>query len=195
MYGKAAFHLKQNGVLKLVGAPVPEYPYSIHLVINESGEVMDLPLSFGQRLNLWLRDMVITRSSFATTLVAVTIQFKSLTKLIRSAGRFQAPPITTSNDTWLQKTSAAIIAAMHEASNRSGAKFRFIGTSAELPLRIAVDAGVEVLGEYQQFTEMMQKAEEHTRVPFDGHLNELGHALYGEAVATEIMRQNLLEIP
>ena len=195
MFGKAAFHRRDDGALKLVGAPVPEYPYSIHLVIDENGGIVELPVSFGSRLNLWLRDKVITHSSLATTLVAVMVQFKSLSKTIMSAGRFQAPPTHDTDDSWLYKTTVAIVGAMREAANSSGARFRFIGTNAEQPLRIAADAGVEVLGEYQQFTELMEKAEKPTRVPFDGHLNELGHALYGKAVAAAIMGQNLLGNP
>lgn len=195
VFGKAAFHLKKDETLELTGTPVPEYPYNIHLVINENGDIIELPLSFGQKLNLWLRDTVITRSSLATTMVAVTIQFKSLTKMIKSAGRFQAPLGPNSGNSWLEKTTAAIFSAIREAANNSGAEFRLIGLSSEQLLSIAPDTDVEILGESEEFLKDMEQAEAPTRVPFDGHLNELGHALYGKAIAAEIIRQNLLRSP
>jgi lysophospholipase L1-like esterase len=194
MFGKAAFHLRDNGELELIGAPVPaEYPYAIHKVINGEGKIVELPLTIGQRFKLWLRDTVVTRSSFATTLVAVATGFDSLSQMIKSAGRFQAPPAPRSNKSWLDDTTAAILAAMREEAGKAGADFRFIGNIKEQQRRMAEEAGVQILGEFPEFVEMTNATDEPTRVPFDGHPNELGHALYGKAVADQILRQGLLE--
>lgn len=194
LYGKGYFHLDADGSLELRGVPVPDFPYTENLRVDEQGELVDLPVPWSDRLLLWLRDEVICRSAFATAVVHVAAAIPQLTRNVQDAGSyedFSDAQRQLDRSTHVFRVTAAMIDRMRDVSHEAGAGFAMIAPWDRWEAALREELDLQDLGEYARFRRLAKGAG-RTRVPFDTHWNELGHRLYGNALAEALMDSDLL---
>ena len=168
--------------LVLKGAPVPDYPYSSHFVLNSTGEIVELPVSNKTRLNMWIRDNVVSRSSFVTAVVTIIIQLDVLSASLKKSGSFQGEGPSTGENDWVFQTAVALITRMREVAEQQGAKFYIVGFEKDIA-GLAEASASEFLDPNVLMYGWLEEQKLQHRVPFDGHFNSVGNALYGKALA------------
>lgn len=194
-YGKPWFDLDARGALELNGVPVPSYPYTANLRVGEDGEPLELEVPPRTAAVLWLRDLVICNSSFATGLLKLAIALPDTAGTLVSMGSYDDTRDVESGldrTTRLFRVTAAMVDAMRSTAAAGGAEFRLIGAGKGWPpaLRAALD--IPDLGELPRFRAAVPE-DEPIHVPYDPHWNERGHRIYGEALADALAASGLLE--
>ncbi len=193
-YGKPWFHLDQTDSLVLRGVPVPPYPHASNLRVGENGEPVEKPVAPRTALTLWLRDLVICRSSFATGLLRLAVALPNAARNLRPIGSYDDSRDIAGFDaqTRLFRTTVAMVDEMRRASEEAGADFRviFAGGPASTALLRALE--LPDLGDWRAFKESIPDGAE-IRVPLDPHWNELGQRLYAEALSEALIHSGLLE--
>jgi len=192
-FGKPWFALGAEGDVGLRGVPVPDYPYTSNLVSDEQGDLVDVPISVREEATLWLRDVWITRSSFATAMVgwAMTLPFR---EQILQAGSYDDRGVVRTLE-HSHELSVALARKMAGVARDAGADYAMVaihnrGFVPELRRR----AGIENLGVWRRFR---QSIPEGARVNFrfDPHMNPFGQELYGRALADALEASDLLPPP
>ena len=76
----------------------------------------------------------------------------------------------------------------------AGARFRVIGSAGPFSRALLEEVGLPELDDWARYTASKPEGA-ITHVPFDPHMNELGHRLYGEALADTLVEAGLLGAP
>jgi hypothetical protein len=187
-YGKPWMVPAEDGTVTVRGIPVPDYAYRSNLRVGEDGEPVDLPVSFAKQAVLWLRDVVVCRSAFATALVDLAIRADSFSKGVQEAGSYGDAtdrPTDLGEQGIAFRATAGMLREMQRTSEAAGA--RFVLALADVgagPLRDA--AGVAPLDDFVRFRARIEPGMQ-LYVENDPHMNELGHRLYGEALAESLL--------
>jgi hypothetical protein len=196
-FGKGYFDFDGGDGLVLRGVPVPPYPYDKNLRVGPDGQVVELDVSLLDRVVLWSRDAIICRSAFATALVHVLAALPQLASTIRGASSyedFSDVSRTLDRSSRRFRVTAALVGEMRRVSERAGAEFRMIGAGDPWSRALREELELPDLGVYALFF-WSRPHNQRIHVPFDLHLNELGHRLYGEALATALADSGLLPNP
>jgi hypothetical protein len=195
-YGKGYFDLDEDGALVLRGTPVATFPYDENLRVGEAGEVQELPVSWSLRASVWLRDHTVVRSSLATALMHIVAGLPQLAQPLRRAGSYGdfRDPEKSGDDNRLFRVTAAIVEKMRRRSAEAGAGFRLIGPRRGWPERIRAELSLPEVGEFERFRDATPKGA-RLHIPMDPHWNELGHELYGAALADALLAQELVPAP
>lgn len=192
-YGKPYFVLDDEGELELRGVPVPLYDYARNLRVGEDGEVMELPLTKGTRFSMWLRDEVVCRSSFAVVLVHLAAAVPQLWAPLRDAGSygdFRDGKPRYGRDTRIYQLTKAMVREMQRLSEAAGAEFRMIRVGDRWTSAIRDELELQDLGVTTRYKATLPQGEPF-QIPFDPHWNELGHRIYGEALAQALIEHGL----
>jgi len=191
-FGKGYFDLDADGELVLHGTPVPQFPYRRGLLVDEHGALQPLELSAASHARLWARDNLICRSSVLTAAAYVAAALPSLAGRLRGAGSVRLEePGGPERGSRLFRVTAAMVARMRTLAEEQGAQFFMIG--ARMPWTVALREELTLidLGDWQRFrARLPPNAKIH--VPYDTHWNELGHRVYGEALAAALIESRAL---
>jgi hypothetical protein len=193
-FGKGWFDLAPRGGLVLHGVPVPEYPYEQNLRVGDDGGIHELPVSRGVRAQMWIRDHTVVRSSTATALVLIASALPQLRAGLGRAGSygdFRDAAFELDRETRLFRVTAALVREMQRVSREAGAEFRMLGPPGGWAAALKEAAGLPDLGEHPQYRASIPEGA-RTQVPLDPHMNELGHRLYGEALARALVESGLV---
>jgi len=90
--------------------------------------------------------------------------------------------------------TVAMIADMRRTAKAGGAELLLLPSGDAWPKALRKELGIPTLDEQTIYFARMPKGARVT-VPFDSHWNELGHDLYGRAVAESLDRSGLLAAP
>jgi lysophospholipase L1-like esterase len=193
-FGKGWFDLDPRGALEVRGVPVPEFPYEQNLRVGEDGEVHELPVSRGVRAQMWIRDHTVVRSSTATALVLIASALPQLRASLGKAGSygdFRDASFELDRETRLFRVTAALVGEMRRVSREAGAEFRLLGPQGSWASALKDAVGLPELGEHALYRASIPEGA-RTQIPLDPHMNELGHRLYGEALARALVEHGLV---
>lgn len=200
-YGKPWFDVDASGELALHGTPVPEYPYAANLRVGDDGEPVELAVPFRSRLTLWLRDVAICRSAFATALLRAAVSSPAAARSVSTAGAYDdtrdvAPELD--REARLYRTTLAMIRRMQRSAEDAGARFVMIGTwpgaRDDWGASLRADAGLPDLQDMERYKARVTDPDA-VLVPLDPHWNELGHRLYAEALEEALVGAGLVGAP
>lgn len=186
-FGKGWFDLAADGRLVLRGTPVPEFPHDVNLKVGEGGQLFEIEVPLLQRAGLWARDLTITRSSVATAVANIALMMPSMSQQLRGVAAYKdyEPPVD--RETRVYRLTEALVRELARSVREAGAEFRVVGGKDAWSKALFPDAGVESL----PVLENLERTDQPVIVPFDSHMNELGHRLYGEAFAKALLDAGL----
>jgi hypothetical protein len=191
-FGKGYFVLDEEEALSLRGVPVPEYAYREGWRVNDAGEAEAIALGFGTRLKMFVRDHVACRSSFATAVMAVAAPLARPLGGLRRLGTIDLDGKRGAVEaTRVFRVTARMLERMKEHAESLGAEFRIIGPDDEWARALRGEVGLPSLGDYARFRAGVQEGM-RLHIPHDPHWNELGHRLYGEALAQALLEADLV---
>ena len=185
VFGKPWFTLDADGRLEPRGIPVPTYPYRANVRVGEDGEAVELPVGARKLALLWLRDVFVCHSSFATWLTSLAVRVPDLTHSVNEAGSSGDAtdrPADTGPQSPVFRVSVAMVREMDRVSREAGARFAMLGAEDGPGGAIRAAAGLPELGDLRRLRERTPPGSTLTCVN-DPHWNALGHRLYGEALA------------
>jgi len=193
VFGKAAFVPDGEHGLRLIGAPVPDYPECSEYRISSGGEIVRLDSRVGRvvcRLQMALFDRS-ALFSFLTHLV-LWDQWGTLLRKLYNAGMPQGRSDKGEAALLIENTSnkvtERIIPELARTVEASGA--RFIVASQPNMLQKFADAGIDLSGYEQIHLASVEKADPlDVRFEHDSHLNAKGHRM-----AAEELRDALLPV-
>jgi hypothetical protein len=194
VYAMSYFDLDANDSLVLKGSPVPDYPYSANLRVDESGEILELPVSSRTAAIMWFRDNVVSRSAFASGLLKIATLLPSVTGSLKSMGSYNdsvdlpAPP---DPDTRLYRVTAEMVREMARTSREAGAEFLLLYGNKGWGTGMREAIGQEDPRDIERLRARLPEGVPHL-VPADPHWNALGHKLYGEILAEILLETDLL---
>lgn len=194
-FGKPYFDLDGSDALVLRGVPVPDYPYGADLRVGHDGEVRSLDVAPSTWITLWFRDVALTHSAFATALLKAALAAPSLSQaLIGLGGYDDAQDVERNLDrsSRLFRVTVAMVREMQRLSETHGARFRMIAATGPWGEAVLENASMPALGAAERFRARAPKGAA-LQVPYDPHWNELGHRLYGEALADALEASGLLQ--
>ena len=187
-YGKPWMVPAEDGTVTPRGIPVPEYAYRSNLRVGEDGEPLELPVAFRKQAVLWLRDVVVCRSAFATFLVDLAIRVDSLSKGVQNAGSYGDAtdgPAKTGGESHVFRATTGMLRAMDRSSRAAGA--RFVLALADTGAGAMRDAaGIPAIDDLKRFQARIRPGMD-LYVKNDPHMNALGHELYGQALAETLV--------
>jgi hypothetical protein len=189
-FGKGWFDLGADGELVLRGTPVPDYPHAANVKVGEDGEPFEIPVSVAEQAGLWVRDLTVTRSSVATAVANIAVVIPFFWQGLRGVAAYRDFQPQLDRDTRLFRVTAALVREMERTATSGGAEFRVVGADGPWGDALRDDLGLRDLPVLARFRAALQPGDE-VIVPFDSHLNALGHRLYGEALADELLEQGL----
>lgn len=190
LFGKGWFDLAPDGSLALRGTPVPAYPHAQNLKVGEDGQVFEIEVPRLQWAALWLRDLTVTRSAVAAALADVAVVMPSFWQGLRGVAAYQdfAPRLDRSGR--LFRVTAALLREMRRTTESIDAELGMVGAEGVWADALREELGVEELAVAERFKASIRPGDELI-VPFDSHLNALGHRLYGEALAQALLEAEL----
>jgi hypothetical protein len=196
-FGKPYFDLDGNDALVLRGAPVPDYPYGADLRVGRDGEVRSLEIAPLTWVTLWFRDVALTHSAFATALLKAALAAPSVSQALVGLGGYDDGQDLDRNldrSSRLFRVTVAMVREMQRLSEAHGAQFRMIGATGPWGGAVREEATMPELGSAEHFRALIPPGAS-LQVRYDPHWNELGHRLYGEALADSLAESGLLQRP
>jgi hypothetical protein len=194
-YGKPWFDLDAGGSLALRGAPVPSYPYTANLRVGEDGAVVEQPVGLRSQASLWLRDVLICRSAFATALTRAALAFPALASSLSRAGAYRDEGDLAAEpepEARLFRLTTELVREMRRSSEAAGARFAMLADAGRYGRAVREAAGLAPNDVHERFRASVP-GDDAILVPYDPHWNELGHRLYGEALAAWLLESGLLD--
>jgi hypothetical protein len=189
-FGKGWFDLDASGGLRLSGTPVPDYPHGINLKVGEDGKPFEIPVSPAEQAGLWLRDLTVTRSSVATAVANIAVVIPFFWQGLRGVAAYQDFSPQLDRGTRLFRVTAALVREMERTASAGGAEFRLVGADGPWGDALEDALGLRDLPVLARFRSTLRPGDD-VIVPFDSHMNALGHRLYGEALADVLLEQGL----
>jgi hypothetical protein len=195
-YGKPWFTLDDSGALVLQGVPVPEYPYASNLRVGEDGELHDLPVSPRSRATLWLRDVVLCQSAFATGLTQLAVTTPDLAGQLTRMGTYRerVAEREPNRESRMFRVTVALVGEMKRVAAEAGAEFHMITGREPWGVAVREAVGLPETGLHERFQASLPDGES-AFVPGDPHWNELGHRVFGEVLADWLVESGLLGEP
>jgi hypothetical protein len=194
-FGKPWFTLDPGGALALRGTPVPIYPYVQNLRVGEDGEPEELPIGLRKAALLWVRDVFVCESAFASWLTRLAVSVPQLSKDVNEAGSYGDKtdrPAEMGPGSHVFRVTVAMLREMDRVSRAAGARFAMISADTGFGAAARAAAGLPDLGDMTRMRESIPEGAQ-LFVPHDPHWNQLGHRLYGEALAEALLAGGLLE--
>jgi lysophospholipase L1-like esterase len=194
VYGKPWFVARPDGSVEPRGIPVPRYRYREDLRVGPDGEPLVLSVPLRSQATLWLRDVLVCRSAFATWLTRVAIGADALRDRMQKAGSFDdAADVSTTMDADSEpfRATAGMLRAMQRSAREAGARFVLAAAGPELEAMRAA-AEVPKLDDLDRFRARIHPGDQ-LFIPNDPHMNALGHRLYGEALAEALLAAGYVE--
>ena len=145
-------------------------------------------------MTLWLRDVLLCRSAFATALLKLALSVPQVSSPIVGMGSYDDTRDVKSradSEDRILRVTAAMIRRMALVSNRAGAEFAMIGTYGAWGERLSQATRIAPLGDAELYFARLPDREP-VHVPFDPHWNELGHEIYGKVLAEVLAGSGLL---
>ena len=195
-FGKGWFDLAPDGSLRLQGTPVPEFPQAANVKVGDDGKPVTVTVPFAQRMALYARDATITRSSVVTAVANIAVVIPFFWQGIRGVASYQdfAPPVDRASR--LYRVTEALLRDMERTVRESGADFRVASLDGPWGTALRDSLGIRDLPVLERFTATLaRQPDAKVVVPFDSHLNALGHRLYGEALADSLREAGLAGAP
>ena len=189
-FGKGWFDLDAEGRLTLRGTPVPEYPHAANLKVGEDGKVFEIPVPLLEQAGLWLRDLTVTRSSVATAVANIAVVMPFFWQGLRGVAAYEDFQPVLERDTRLFRVTEALIREMERTAREAGAEFALVGAEGLWGDALRDSLGLRDLPVLARFRRSLHPGDK-VIVPFDSHLNTLGHKLYGEALAEVLLESRL----
>lgn len=196
-YGKAWFALDPAGEPVLRGVPVPHYPYRVDLRVGPDGEPVEHEVDLRSAATLWLRDHVLCRSAFGAGLLKVALALPGTVRPLVEMGTYpdaEDAPEELDRGEYRFRVTAALVRRMARSAREAGADFRMISTGDPYARSVLDAAGLQPLGEARRWRSSLPE-DRSIQMPFDPHWNELGHRIYGEALAEALADSGLLPAP
>ena len=193
-YGKPWFDLDESGGLILKGVPVPIYDYHSNLRVGDDGEPVELAVDARSATTLWLRDVLLCRSAFATALLKLALSLPQMSGPVAGMGSYDDTKdvkVRLDPEDRIARVTAALIQRMQRVSREAGAEFAMIDAYEPWGELLFEMTGLAPLGDVELYFERLP-AGEPVHVPFDPHWNELGHQIYGEILAEVLAGSDLL---
>jgi lysophospholipase L1-like esterase len=187
MFGKGWFDFAADGTLVLRGTPVPEFDHDVNLKVGDDGEPFEIEVPTLQWAALWARDLTMTRSSVATAVANIAIMMPAVWQQARGVAAYKdyQPPVERERRVY--RLTAALVRELERSAREAGAEFRVVGGEDAWAKALFPDVGIEPLPLARQ----LERTDEPVIVPFDSHMNQLGHRLYGEAFAKVLLDAGL----
>lgn len=193
-FGKPWFTLNAGGALVERGIPVPDYPYTSNLRVNEQGDAVELPIGLRQQALLWVRDVFVCRSAFASWMTGVAMSMPQLGGAVGGAGSYvdgSDRPADMGPESHVFRTTVALLREMERASREAGARFAVIGAESGFGGDARAAAGLPDLGDIERLRDRTPPGAD-LLAKHDPHWNALGHRLYGEAVVDTLLTSGLV---
>ena len=194
VYGKPWFVARPDGSVEARGIPVPRYAYREDLRVGPDGEPVALPVPLRSQATLWLRDVLVCRSAFATWLTGMAIRADALKDRVQKAGSYDDTADVSAvpdPDSEPFRATVGMLRAMQRSARDAGARFVLAAASPDVePVRAA--AAVPELDDLDRFRARVHPGDV-LFVPNDPHMNALGHRLYGEALADALVAGGYVE--
>jgi hypothetical protein len=197
IYGKPWFTVGSDGRPELRGVPVPNYAYRSNLRVGENGEPIELEVGLRSSLLLWVRDVFVCHSAFASWLTRLAVSVPSFTGSLNAASTYNDTtdrPADMGQQSHVARVTAALIREMERASREAGARFAVVAAESGLGAEAREAAGLPDLGDLQRLRDLTPKGAQ-LQVENDPHWNALGHRLYGEALAKSLLAAGLVQSP
>lgn len=197
VFGKPWFTVDAQGRPLPRGIPVPVYPYTANLRVGEDGEAVERPIGWRKAALLWVRDVFVCRSSFATWLTKVAMSVPDLRRPVGEAGSYGDAtdrPAETGPQSHVFRVTTALMREMARVSSEGGARFAVLLAEGGFGGEARSAAGLPDLGDMRRFRERTPPGAQ-LQAEHDPHWNALGHRLYGEALAETIVAAGLLDPP
>jgi len=197
IYGKPWFTVGADGRPELRGVPVPDYPYRSNLRVGENGEPVELAVGLRSSALLWVRDVFVCHSAFASWLTRLAVSVPSFTGSLNAASTYNDTtdrPADMGQQSHVARVTAALIREMERASREAGARFAVVAAESGLGAEAREAAGLPDLGDLQRLRDLTPKGAQ-LQVENDPHWNALGHRLYGEALAKSLLAAGLVQSP
>ena len=182
-FGKSAFVLQSDGSLKLVGSPIPDYPYCASYRTGDNGEILRED-SVGARTACWFQTELQDKSAFFT-FVAQRLNAAVVVKLHRMAGfpHVDAEGLALSTAV---KVTGKLIDQLADSVIRSGAEFRVVMWHSEWE---KVRPASSALSEDRMiFIDPVYADIALSEITFkrDSHFNQLGHKRFAATLQEPI---------
>ena len=192
-FGKSWFHLAEDGSLELRGVPVPRFAQAEAIQLDASGEPRRVEVSFGTRLRLWVRDNTAGHSALGAALLHVLALAPELMNPIRELGATDelVPKLGFDRESHVFRLTAAMVGEMRKVSEEGGARFAMIGVRGRWPRNLRDELGLVDLRDFGRFRDSIPDGT-MTNVPYDPHLNSIGHELYGKALTEALLEHGLV---
>jgi hypothetical protein len=139
---------------------------------------------------LWARDLTVTHSSVATALANIVLVMPSFVQGMRGVAAYQDFEPELDRSSRVYRVTEALVAAMDEGARAGGAEFRLLAASGPWGRALHEGLALPRLGVSERFAAAIPEGAELI-VPFDSHLNALGHELFGEALAASLIEAGL----
>jgi hypothetical protein len=194
LYGKGWFDLDGEGRLVLRGTPVPEFSRAASLKVGDDGEPFEIPLSASRKAMLWLRDLTMAHSSVAVALANILVAVPPLWHGLRGVAAYQDFEPSLDRDTRLFRVTRSLVEEMARVAREAGAEFRVADAEGLWGEALKDSLAFRDLPVLERFRSSIRPGDK-VIVPFDSHLNELGHRLYGEALARILVEEGLAGAP
>ena len=190
LFGKGWFDFAADGTLVLRGTPVPEFPHDVNLKVGEDGEPFDTPVPAAQQAALWVRDLAVTRSSVATALVNIAVVVPFFWQGLRGVAAYRDFEPKLNREARLYRVTEALIREIERSAEAAGSEFRIVGAEGPWGDALRESLSLNDLPVLDRFRRSIRPGDK-VLVPFDSHLNALGHRLYGEALAASLLENRL----
>jgi lysophospholipase L1-like esterase len=190
-FSKGYFDLDADGQLELRGTPVVKYPHDANVKVGADGEPIELQVPPGTRAMLWVRDLSVTRSALATALANIVLVTPSFVQGMRGVTAYQDFEPELDRKSRIFRVTQSLVAAMEREVRESGAEFRLVSASGPWGQALHDSLSLPTLGVSERFAASIPEGAELI-VPFDSHLNALGHELFGEALAESLTEAGLI---
>jgi len=192
-FSKGYFDLDPAGALVLRGTPVVRHRQAVNVKVGPDGEPVEFEVSFKNRMMLSLRDLTVTRSSVATALANIVLVMPSFVQGLRGVAAYQDFEPELDRSSRVYRVTEALVAAMGEEVEATGAEFRLLAASGPWGRTLHESLDLPRLGVAKRFAASIPEGAELI-VPFDSHLNALGHELFGEALAESLIEADLVGV-
>jgi hypothetical protein len=196
-FGKPWFTIDAAGALAPRGIPVPLYPYTSNLRVGDAGELVEMPIGLRKQALLWVRDVFVCNSAFASWMTKVAMSVPSLTRSVGEAGSYvdgTDRPADMGDTSHVFRVTVAILREMDRVSRAGGARFAVLAADDGFGKAAREAAGLPSLGDIARLRDRTPPGA-NLLAEHDPHWNALGHRLYGEALVDSLLAAGLVEEP